>query len=86
MFVNHYKSIGYKSRKKCNGVKQGGKRTKANGPQNAVKSAKNGIHACVCHYFFVLLQPICSVRLRAWLICASMDASIDASIEYIHGQ
>jgi len=55
MFVNHSKSIGYKSRKKCHGVKQGGKRTKANEPQNAVKSAKNGIHTCVCHYFFVLL-------------------------------
>ena len=54
--------------------------------QNAVKSAKNGIHTCVCHYFFVLLQPICSVRLRARLICTSMDALIDASIEYIHGQ
>ena len=32
MFLNHYKSIGYKSRKKCNGVKQGGKCTKANEP------------------------------------------------------
>ena len=31
MFVNHYKSIGYKN-KKCHGVKQGSKPIKANEP------------------------------------------------------
>jgi len=32
-------------------------------------SAKNGIHSCVCQFFFVILQPICMRLCKRACIC-----------------
>ena len=37
---------------------------------------KSGMHYCVCHFFFVSLQPICT-RMRVFAMCACVFNKVE---------